>query len=158
MPIDPPGVGSPWTETVDRNGSWVETSKESPHLHFPELSLQMPNMDLFTKKCHYQPFMYAYRTDGMSDAAIKAQSEKKWSPKSKENVVLRTAVFGHNMHNGLQLCAKREDYSVGKNAKKEGTIKKGLGEDVVVPLAVLQAMRKEMGKKLRQKCHWPLGL
>jgi len=137
-------------EMLVRNGTWTSTTNSQPHAHFPELNLQATNLHFFAKSCVYQPFLTIFRTDGMDAQAISAQSERKWESKSESNVVMRTASFGAGQHH-LEVCARRRDYEV---LGEGGEMRRGLGEDVVVPLGLLAVVRRQMrmDKKLPGDC------
>jgi len=110
-----------------------------PHVFMPELGLMITNLHFFTKNCQYQPYVAVFRTEGMKQKDIDEQMDKKWESSSKDNVVMRTASFGHDGPVDMQVCAKRED-----NVGAGGTVTKGLGDDAIVPMGLLAALGRQM--------------
>ncbi len=98
----------------------------------------------------YQPFVTVFRTEGMSEGEVKEQSERVWESGSRANVVMRTASFGKGQK-GLEICGRRGTYEVG-----EGEKRRGLEEDVVVPLGLLAIVRRQMkmDRRLKGDCWW----
>lgn len=74
---------------------------------------------------------------------ISQQSYQDWTPKRENNVVMRTASFGRGHTNGLEVCARRDDYVVNTKEGRMETMK-GLGKDVFVPLGLIAATRMQM--------------
>jgi hypothetical protein len=128
--------------TLDRIGTWSEVNKTSPHLHFDGLDLHIPNFYYFDKHCFYQPFMTVLNTDGMNASDIQRQSNEEWSPKSKSNVVMRTASFG-KFPSQLEVCILGWNYEVLEEGKKI-EVKYGMSDDVLVPLGLIAATRLQM--------------
>ncbi|KAE9371031.1 hypothetical protein N431DRAFT_341086 [Stipitochalara longipes BDJ] len=141
-------------ELLVRNGTWTNTTKSHPHGYFPELNLQVTNLHFFRKSCFYQPFVTIFRTDGMDTQAINVQSDRVWQSKSEDNVVMRTASFGAGQQH-LEVCARRKDYDVLVEGNETET-RKGLNEDVIVPLGLLSVIRRQMRmeKRLSEDCWW----
>jgi hypothetical protein len=100
-------------ERLIKNGTWSPTTDSMPHAFLPELGLMITTLHFFMKDCRYQPYITVFRTEGMGQKDIERQMERKWSLKSADNVVMRTASFGH-MPSYMSVCAKREDYVVKK--------------------------------------------
>jgi hypothetical protein len=99
--------------------------------------------------------MVVFKTDGMNKSEIRSQCEKDWSSESENNVVLRTASFGLGQQ-GLEVCARREDYEVvGKDNQLE--TRRGLHDDIIIPLGLIAVLRRQMklDKKFPDKC-WKL--
>jgi hypothetical protein len=101
----------------------------------------MPDMHYFTQNCQYQYFMTVFKTDNMDEEHATKQSEKKWESKSASNVVMRTVGFGKTMPENSSVYAKREDYQGERGNLKEKELK-GLGEDLLVPLGLMIALRR----------------
>ena len=99
----------------------------------------------------YQPFVTVFRTEGMSEVEVKEQSGRVWESGSEGNVVMRTASFGKGQK-GLEVCGRRGEYEV----PGEGEKRRGLEEDVVVPLGLLAVVRRQMkmDRKLKGDCWW----
>lgn len=123
------------TETLLKNGTWNTVNHVNPHLYLPELQLQMPRMYDILRVCEYEPFLKVFRTDNMTAKEITEQSNKDWTTGSEANVVMRTASFGFGQHE-LQVCARKRDYLVEGNISRSG-----LGDDMIVPLALLAVSR-----------------
>ncbi|KAN0095975.1 hypothetical protein V8E51_014780 [Hyaloscypha variabilis] len=136
-----------------RNGTWTEPTKSNPHSYFPELDLQATNLHFYGKNCVYQPFVTVFRTEGMSDEEVKEQSGRVWESGSEGNVVMRTASFGKGQK-GLEVCGRRGEYEVLAEGRTER--RRGLEEDVVVPLGLLAVTRRQMkiDRKLKGDCWW----
>jgi hypothetical protein len=128
-------------ETIVRNGSWKPTTEKHPHIHLDSLALQMPDMHYFTQNCQYQYFMTVFKTDNMDEEQVTKQSEKKWESKSASNVVMRSVGFGKTMPENTSVCAKRQNYQGERGDLKEKELK-GLREDLLVPLALMIALRR----------------
>ncbi|EKD21578.1 uncharacterized protein L3040_004804 [Drepanopeziza brunnea f. sp. 'multigermtubi'] len=120
-----------------RNGTWSNSSLSSPHATFPELNIEVLNVHLFDKDCHFQPFVTVFQTEGMADAEVRSQRQEKWTPGGAKNVVLRTADFGHNMH-GLEACIKSDLLNLADGGEAE------TAADVMVPLSLLAVLRSKM--------------
>jgi hypothetical protein len=144
FPPSQPETGRPKaaSTTLDRMGTWTKVTKDSPHLHFDGLDLQIPNFYYFDKHCFYQPFMTVFSTDGMNASEVQRQSDEKWSPKGKSNVVMRTASFGKSPFQ-VEACIRRWDYSILREDNKV-EVKQGMGDDMIVPLGLIAAMRLQM--------------
>ncbi|KAI9052914.1 hypothetical protein LZ554_003186 [Drepanopeziza brunnea f. sp. 'monogermtubi'] len=127
-----------------RTGTWYASNY---HVTLPELRLQVPNLFYFTQACYYQPFMTVFRTDNMTDAQVKEQSGKKWTGTSEKNVVMRTTNSGTVFYlDDLKVCARTADYDVDVVAGDGGrSVEKrpGLGDDLIVPLGLMAALRSE---------------
>ncbi|KAE8448618.1 hypothetical protein EG329_009043 [Mollisiaceae sp. DMI_Dod_QoI] len=136
-------------EALWKNGTWSQTTEKDPHVLIPELSLQIPNLHYFTKKCQYQAFMKVYNTSGLSTTEITEQGKRDWSPKNEKEVVMRAVAPG-NPPGHLQICARREDYEF---REKEGELEqmRGLREDAVVPLGLMAALRLQVKADGRYK-------
>ncbi|KAI9052921.1 hypothetical protein LZ554_003193 [Drepanopeziza brunnea f. sp. 'monogermtubi'] len=120
-----------------KNGTWSNSSLISPHATFPELNIEVLNLHLFDKDCHFQPFVTVFQTEGMADTEVRSQRQEKWTPGGAKNVVLRTADFGHNMH-GLEACIKSDLLSLADGGEAE------TAADVMVPLSLLAVLRSKM--------------
>lgn len=77
----------------------------------------------------------------MTAKQIEKQSKDDWGPGNKDNVVMRTAAFGEAAKelNELEICARRNDSLTQSN-----TTVQGLGDDFVVPLGLIAALRMQM--------------
>jgi hypothetical protein len=89
----------------------------------------------------------------MSDEEVKEQSGRVWESGSEGNVVMRTASFGKGQK-GLEVCGRRGEYEVLAEGRTER--RRGLEEDVVVPLGLLAVTRRQMkmDRKLKGDCWW----
>lgn len=129
-----------------KNGTWSDGSSGN-HTHFPELDLHIPNTGFYKKSCLFRPFMKVYRTAGLSDKEIEEIEKREWSSRSEDNVVMRTASFGHGIGK-LEVCALRNERRNGKH----GVPIKGLQEDVMIPLGYLMTLRIEIDRN--SNCSW----
>lgn len=126
-----------------KNGTWNKPSWQNPHLSLPELDLLIPAFRHFTRKGHYQPFMKVYNTSGLSPAQVKDVSWRQWSGENEEGVVMRTMKL--SMHGPLRLCYRNGDYNaIGPGGNEE--VRKGMGDDGLVPLGLMAAIRIQMEK------------
>jgi hypothetical protein len=141
-------------ETLVRNGTWPQTTESSPHAHFPELELMITNLYFFGHDCRYQPYTTAFRTSDMTNDEMTKVPDVKWKKSSDSNTVLRTASFG-NMPGAMEVCIKQADYGV-KNGKGVEEVKRGLGEDAIVSVALLAAIGKSMRDtgRYNARCSW----
>ena len=73
---------------------------------------------------------------------IQQQSNQDWSSESEDNVVMRTVSFGRGHVNGLEVCARRDNYVVSKEGRIETM--RGFREDVIVPLGLIAATKVQM--------------
>ncbi|KAF7869668.1 hypothetical protein EAF04_004452 [Stromatinia cepivora] len=142
--------------TQVRNGTWTPTHAKGQHTQFPELGLVIPNWWLFDKHCAYQSFMRVFREDVGTGGRTKDGIWRSWEKKSIREEVMRTMSYGYGGHNGLEVCARRSEYSWTTNGVRE--MEEGLGEDLLVPLGLMAVVRKRMREeqgKLVFGCPWP---
>jgi hypothetical protein len=122
-------------------GSWSNTTAKEPHMKIPELGLLIPSMHYFRKNCYFEPFMKVFNTSGLTQEKIDKMAKRDWSSDSEKEVVMRTASFGHGI-NKISVCARKEDYTV-ISPEGEDIVRKGLGDNVVVPLGLMAVLRRQ---------------
>ncbi|QSZ34330.1 hypothetical protein DSL72_005921 [Monilinia vaccinii-corymbosi] len=149
--------------TQVRNGTWTRTDENNHHTLFPELKLHIPYWYLFDKHCAYQSYMRVFKEgvgeEGLSRKQIVQRREwewKRWRKESRQEEVLRTASFGYGGNVGLEVCARRNEYTWERRGKIER--QEGMGDDLLVPLGLMAVVRKSMREErgvLSHGCKWP---
>ncbi|KAL3427936.1 hypothetical protein PVAG01_01445 [Phlyctema vagabunda] len=120
-------------ETLVMNGSYTEPTEKSPHVRIPEVNLQMAYMYQFLEYCTNEPFLRVFNTAGKSEAEIAQQVVERWSNEADDDVVMRTASFGHG-RGKLTTCIK-EKGDIGDSIFR-------VSDDRFVALAIISALRK----------------
>lgn len=80
---------------------------------------------------------------------------KIWKSESRREEVLRTASYGYGGHLGLEVCARRNEYTWSRNGKMGR--EEGMGDDLLVPLGLMAVVRKSMREErgmLKHGCKW----
>jgi len=134
-----------------KNGTFNKVGEVRRHMYFPELELQIANMYDFLEAYEFEPFLRVFMTRGRTDEERQKMADAKWNNKPDENIVLRTASFGH-WRKELHMCAREgelSDYKLGRRSSKlrdsgyreEGQESGGISDDLLVPMAVISAER-----------------
>ncbi|APA12951.1 predicted protein [Sclerotinia sclerotiorum 1980 UF-70] len=141
--------------TQVRNGTWTLTHAKGQDTQFPELGLVIPKWWLFDKHCAYQSFMRVFRENVGAGGRTKDGIYRNWERGSVREEVMRTMSYGYGGHDGLEVCARRNEYT-WKSKGVEGR-EEGLGEDLLVPLGLMAVVRKRMRDEQRKLefCPWP---
>jgi hypothetical protein len=123
----------PISEKRVRNGTYDNFI--SDHLQIPELGLGIQNMLKFLKRCDNEPFLRVFDTSKSKNKEELLQLMRRdWHDKNQEDVVMRTASFGHG-HQRLDMCMKETDESSGHLASSV------MREELLVPFTIISALR-----------------
>jgi hypothetical protein len=107
----------------------------SDHMQIPELGLGIQNLREFLKRCDNEPFLRVFDTSKSKNKEELVQMMRKdWHDKNQEDVVMRTASFGH-AHQRLDMCMKETDKSSGHLALSV------MREELLVPFTIISALR-----------------
>jgi hypothetical protein len=126
-----------FSESVENNGTFSKVSSTNNHMDIPELDFRIANMHQFIDSCDQEPFLRVYSTELKPEDEKKKIGNKMWSNKYDEDIIMRTASFGHGRQR-LDMCVKEELGSL----KSDGTPSAGYVEDeLFVPFAIITAHR-----------------
>lgn len=121
--------------TPIKYGTWSNPTTMLNHtLKIPELDLYIPHWYEFTQSSAYEPFLKFHRTSYMTDGEKQNLVDSKWTKNNDETVLMRTASFGHGKAHP-SVCIRNADW------REDGKVVKGLGDDMLVPLGLLQVYR-----------------
>jgi hypothetical protein len=122
----------PVSEKRARNGTFGNVSD---HMQIPELGLGIQNLRQFLKRCDNEPFLRVFDTSKCKNKAELAQlMGRDWHDKNQEEVLMRTASFGHS-HQRLDMCMKETGVSSGPLAWSV------MQEELLVPFTIISALR-----------------
>ncbi|CAD6448644.1 f3977661-a282-47cf-8e08-448f0e779779 [Sclerotinia trifoliorum] len=141
--------------TQVRNGTWTLTHAKGQDTQFPELGLVIPKWWLFDKHCAYQSFMRVFRENIGAGGRNEDGIFRNWERDSVREEVMRTVSYGYGGGSGLEVCARRNEYTWGTKGVEER--EEGLGEDLLVPLGLMAVVRKRMRDEQKRVdfCPWP---
>jgi hypothetical protein len=124
------------SESRTANGTFSEVSSTHRHMDIPELDFRIANMHDFIDACEQEPFLRIYSTKRKSADEKRTIGEKMWSNENDEDIVMRTASFGHGRQR-LDMCVRE----VPGGSKSDGTPVSYVTDDLYVPMAIITAHR-----------------
>jgi hypothetical protein len=124
-------------EVLVRNGTFSDVTRADKHMDISGLDLRIANMADFIDSCDHEPFLRVYRTADKSEKEKEKIGDKLWSKKYDEDIVMRTASFGHGRQR-LDMCVK-EDSRVNDAARTPG--RNDMVDELYVPMAIITAYR-----------------
>lgn len=123
----------PVSEKVARNGSFSQF--EHNHVLIPDLNLGIQNLKPFLGSCSKEPFLRVFDTGKTNNHAELIQlMNREWNNKNEEDVLMRTASFGHKRQR-LDMCMKE------RGVHLEDIVSSVADEELLVPLTIISALR-----------------
>ena len=124
------------SENRTANGTFSKVSSTHKHMDIPELDFRMANMHDFIDACEQEPFLRVYSTKRKSADEKRIIGEKMWLNEKDNDIVLRTASFGHGRQR-LDMCVRE----VLGGSRSDGTPVNYVPDDLYVPMAIIMAHR-----------------